>query len=286
MFIIFGDLTDSFVDGGKYAICDNVTGSDSYDPDVCVLTVLTLSPDELQALNNTDEFYDEQIKVLMDDMLSFTWIFIGMGLGTWACGWLQATALMITSNRITNRIRIEFFKSILRQDVGYFDTHSAAELNTRLFDDVKKISNGIGDKVGVAVQAMIQFIGGIIIGFIYGWKMALVILATTPVLALTGYLFFAVTTKFSKEELDSYAKAGDIAEEVLSSIRTVTAFGGQEEELARYAENLTEAKVSFFWDFSYNKLRRIDFRMLVSKNSLQLGSQLEFYTYVFLEHMV
>jgi len=118
-----------------------------------------------------------------------------MGLGTWVCGWLQATALMITSNRITNRIRIEFFKSILRQDVGYFDTHSAAELNTRLFDDVKKISNGIGDKVGVAVQAMIQFIGGIIIGFIYGWKMALVILATTPVLALTGYLFFAVTTK-------------------------------------------------------------------------------------------
>ena len=31
---------------------------------------------------------------------------------------------------------------------------SAAELNTRLFDDVKKISNGIGDKVGVAVQGM------------------------------------------------------------------------------------------------------------------------------------
>ena len=69
MFIIFGDLTDSFVDGGKYAICDNVTGSNSYDPDVCVLTVLTLSAEELQALNNTDEFYDEQIKVLMDDML-------------------------------------------------------------------------------------------------------------------------------------------------------------------------------------------------------------------------
>ena len=94
--------------------------------------------------------------------------------------------------------------------------------------------------------------------------------------------------------MDSYAKAGDIAEEVLSSIRTVTAFGGQEEELARYAENLTEAKVSVFWYFFHplphfiqlTRLRRVDFRMLVSKNSLQLVSQLEFYIYVFLEHMV
>ena len=62
-------------------------------------------------------------------------------------------------------------------------------------------------------------------------------------------IVFKNLSKFSKEELDSYAKAGDIAEEVLSSIRTVTAFGGQEEELARYAENLTEAKVSFFSAF-------------------------------------
>ena len=72
--------------------------------------------------------------------------------------------------------------------------------------------------------------------------MSLVVLACTPALAATGYVFFVVTTKFTKSELDSYAKAGDIAEEVLSSIRTVTAFGGQPEELARYAESLEDAK--------------------------------------------
>ena len=116
----------------------------------------------------------------------------------------------------------------MRQDVGYFDLNSAAEMNTRLFDDIKKVSDGIGDKLGLAVQAVAQTIGGIVIGFIYGWKMSLVVLACTPAIAVTGYVFFVVTTKFSKSELDSYAKAGDVAEEVLSSIRTVTAFGGQE----------------------------------------------------------
>ena len=56
------------------------------------------------------------------------------------------------------------------------DLNSASELNNRLFGDVKKISNGIGDKLGITNQAFFQFIGGLIIGFIYGWKMALVVL--------------------------------------------------------------------------------------------------------------
>ena len=46
-------------------------------------------------------------------------------------------------------------------------------------------------------------------------------------------LFSQITTAFTKKELDAYAKAGGIAEEVLSSIRTVVAFAGQQKEVDR-----------------------------------------------------
>ena len=95
-----------------------------------------------------------------------------------------------------------------------------------MFGDVKKIQDGIAEKVGVAIQSLAQFIGGLIIAFVYGWKMALVILAVLPVLAVSGYLIF-FTTSLTKGELDAYAVAGGIAEEVLSGIRTVTAFTGR-----------------------------------------------------------
>ena len=39
--------------------------------------------------------------------------------------------------------------------------------------------------------------------------------------------------KFSRKELKAYAKAGAVAEEVLSAIRTVYAFNGQQKELKR-----------------------------------------------------
>lgn len=42
--------------------------------------------------------------------------------------------------------------------------------------------------------------------------------------------------------MDAYAKAGAVAEEVISSIRTVTAFSGHKKEIQRYSKNLITAK--------------------------------------------
>ena len=42
----------------------------------------------------------------------------------------------------------------------------------------------------------------------------------------------------SRKEIEVYAVAGAIAEETLSAIRTVVAFGGQKAEFERYTKNL------------------------------------------------
>ncbi|CAB4012995.1 Multidrug resistance 1 [Paramuricea clavata] len=46
---------------------------------------------------------------------------------------------------------------------------------------------------------------------------------------------------FTSQEVNAYAKAGSVAEEVLSSMRTVAAFGGEEKETERYGQFLAEA---------------------------------------------
>ena len=44
---------------------------------------------------------------------------------------------------------------MLRQDIGYFDTNSPGELNSRLFEDVRKISKGLGEKLTITINACI-----------------------------------------------------------------------------------------------------------------------------------
>jgi ABC-type multidrug transport system fused ATPase/permease subunit len=50
-----------------------------------------------------------------------------------------------------------------------------------------------------------------------------------------------VQATFARKETESYASAGNVAEEVISAIRTVYAFGGEDKEVNRYETNLLPA---------------------------------------------
>ena len=55
-----------------------------------------------------------------------------LGFGVMVCGYFQITLWMLAAERQTAVIRNKFFHAILRQEIGWFDTHKAGELNTRL----------------------------------------------------------------------------------------------------------------------------------------------------------
>ena len=52
------------------------------------------------------------------------------------------------------------------------------------------------------------------------------------------------SAKLTGQELQAYAKAGAVADEVLSSIRTVAAFGGEKKEVERYSRVRTSLSPS------------------------------------------
>lgn len=60
------------------------------------------------------------------------------------------------------------------------------------FSDISKISEGIGDKVGMFFQAVATFFAGFIVGFIRGWKLTLVIMAISPILGLSAAVWAKV----------------------------------------------------------------------------------------------
>ncbi|XP_065886141.1 ATP-dependent translocase ABCB1-like [Dysidea avara] len=139
-------------------------------------------------------------------------------------------------------IRKRFFHSILRQEIGWFDVNSVGNINSRLNDDMNKVHNGIGDRLSTFIQWMTGFVGGVIAGFVYDWRLTLVMLGTTPFTMASVAFLNWMLAKFSSEGLKEYASAGAVAEEVFSSMRTVISFGGQQKEIDRYNTFLKDAK--------------------------------------------
>ena len=48
------------------------------------------------------------------------------------------------------------------------------------------MSSGMGQKIGVALHNTGTFIGGMVVGFFYNWKLTLVIFSFIPVMAIAG----------------------------------------------------------------------------------------------------
>ncbi|XP_052792991.1 ATP-dependent translocase ABCB1-like isoform X1 [Mya arenaria] len=257
MIIVFGEMINLFVTTGSIddivellkscggLVALNVTGEDILnDPSLLYsnkdfireyTTANCSSVVDLDATNN-----DLQTK-LLDTMQEYAIYFIIIGCSVIVLGYGQVMFWMIASEKQTHLIRERFYRNIMRQNIGWFDLHESGELNSRITNDISKIHDGIGDKMGQFFQWFSGFIAGVVIGFVYGWKLTLVILAISPALAAAAFLMTKLVGMASGAELKAYAQAGAIAEEVLGSIRTVLAFGGQAKESIRYESRLSEA---------------------------------------------
>ncbi|KAG7475856.1 multidrug resistance protein 1-like [Solea senegalensis] len=211
MCIVFGDMTDSFVNSAQ---------------------VPNMNFSDITNMTNT----------LQEDMTEFAIYYSIMGAGALVASYFQVSLWTVAAGRQVKRIRKLFFHHIMQQDIGWFDVNETGELNTRLMDDVYKIQEGIGDKVGMLIQSFTTLIASFVIGFTKGWKLTLVILAVSPLLGISAAFYSKVLTTFTSKEQTAYAKAGAVAEEVLSAIRTVFAFSGQNREIKRYQKNLEDAK--------------------------------------------
>ncbi|KAJ3300113.1 ATP-binding cassette, sub-B (MDR TAP), member 4 [Borealophlyctis nickersoniae] len=142
------------------------------------------------------------------------------------------------------RIRELYFEALLRQDVAYYDKTTTGEVTTRLSGDIDIIQQGLSEKLGMIIQFLTTFTGGFIIAYIKGWKLALVLTSVVPLLAGVAIIISTFVSARSEEGQDSYASAGGVAQQVLSAIRTVVAFGGEEREEKRYRKYLAEAEKS------------------------------------------
>ncbi|GAB0098065.1 multidrug resistance protein 1-like [Sergentomyia squamirostris] len=143
------------------------------------------------------------------------------------------------------RLRMMFFKAILKQDITWFDFSSGLDFSTKIRNNFDLINDAIGEKFIMAVFNISAFLIHLIVGIINGWKLALITGGTFSI-TLIGFSIYTgvLVARYSAKEVESYSVAGSIAEEVYSGIKTVVAFGGEDKEVKRYKDSLRGAEMS------------------------------------------
>ena len=186
----------------------------------------------------TDEM---KVDILWKGIMEFVWKLCALGGGLWVSHYFFVTSLNYAAERQVLRMRQLFFAAVLKQDIAWYDTNTTTDFASTMSEDLNKIQEGLGEKIGMFFRFFVTFLVAFGISFYQNWLLSAVLCAVVPLLIILGGVFGMIITSFSKNELSVYSKAGEMAEEVLSSIRTVIAFGGEEIEVERYS---TEIKVA------------------------------------------
>ncbi|KAK5627872.1 hypothetical protein RRF57_003587 [Xylaria bambusicola] len=207
--ILFGQLVDDL--NGATCAAESGTGSQS--------------PDEYQAAINQ--------KVIL---------VVAVALAQFALIYIYGVCWNLFGERLAHRLREKYLRSLLRQEVSFFDKLPAGEVSSRLSADITTIKNGTSEKVGVYLGVLALFITSYIIAFIKGPKLAGILVSLVPAFLIMVFGGGHYVGKYTTRASEHIASASSIALESLSNVMVVHAFRANDRLEAKFASGLRLAK--------------------------------------------
>ena len=137
----------------------------------------------------------------------------------------------------------EHFQNLLRFPISYFDAkqNATGSLMSRLASDFKILGELIGINGIFPLVAVFNMTGCIIIGFVFGWKLTLVIFfSAMPVMLVCSFIRIRYEIQFADWNTNVFSKSSQFATEAVGAFRTVTSLTMEDHILEKYSDLLQQ----------------------------------------------
>ena len=177
----------------------------------------------------------------LDRMLAITLgVVMVMALATYArfyfVSWL--------GERVTADLRRAVFDHLLSLPPGYFELMRTGEVISRLTNDTTMLETIIGSSASMAIRNLLLMAGGLVMLALTSAKLTLLVLVGVP-LVLVPILFFGRRVrKLARASQDRVGDVGAYVDEALHEIRTVQAYGHEDEDRRQFGARVEGAFVT------------------------------------------
>ncbi|KAI5014589.1 hypothetical protein ZWY2020_055979 [Hordeum vulgare] len=178
------------------------------------------------------------------DKFALRLLYVAIAVG--ACSFLEGVCWTRTAERQASRMRRLYLEAVLRQEVHFFDAAPSSQsttfgIITTISDDADTIQDFLSEKLPMVLANVTLFFGAMSVCFVFAWRLALAGLPLT-------FLFFVPSIVLGKrmvtaagESRAAYEAAGGIADQAVSSIRTVASYNGERQTLERFRSALARS---------------------------------------------
>lgn len=155
---------------------------------------------------------------------------------------LQGVAFAYCSERLVHRARDQSFRTMLRQDISFFDReeNTAGALTSFLSTETTHLAGMSGVTLGTILQVCTTLVVCFVVSLAVGWKLALVCIATVPVVLSCGFFRFWMLARFQQRAKRAYEKSASYACEATSAIRTVASLTREADVWQNYHDQIVD----------------------------------------------
>lgn len=129
----------------------------------------------------------------------------------------------VTENALRD-MRNDAFQKLIYMPMDFFNRNKVGELTSRISNDITQIQETMRTTIAEFFRQIVIIVGGVILLFYFSWKLALIMIATVPVVAIVAVIFGKYIKKLSKQAQDHSAESNSILEEALMGISNVKSF--------------------------------------------------------------
>jgi len=140
-------------------------------------------------------------------------------------------------------LRQKTYAHLMQMPMSFFASRRVGELNSRLSSDIAQIQDTFTINIAEFLRQLILILGGIAALFYTSMKLALLMLAVIPVVAIIAVVFGRYIRKYSKMVQDKTAESNTIVEETMQGIANVKSFANELFEITRYTKSTEEIKL-------------------------------------------
>ena len=141
---------------------------------------------------------------------------------------------MLSGERLVARLRRRLFAAYVHQDIAFYDASKTGDLMNRLASDCTELKTTLTRSLGEGMSNTMQLGVGLSLMLLSSPVLTLITLGAAPIIAVCGAIYGLFVARLSEQYQKALADASDVAQQALSSIRTVRSFANEEWEKHRY----------------------------------------------------
>ena len=210
------------------------------------VVISVISPNVLSDLTNVITQGSTNKNIDMDKIAHYGIVLAILYVSSALLNFLSGFVMTIVAQRYSQSLRKQITEKINDVPLQYFDSRTTGDILSILTNDVDMISQSFQQSLSMFVSAIFMLIGAIIAMFVTSWQLALVCIATVPVMLVIMMVILKLAGPQFIARQDKLGELDGIVEENYNGQMIIKLFNAEDKTMEHFDEKNTQLGSTMF----------------------------------------